>query len=432
MTSKADGMSTMKDSDFFDAAWYVKNYPDVTRTPLSPAEHFLRIGRYLGRKPNGVGEASVARTALSKASLLKIAEKAQPVAARSEPPTNSYEQYKAKIFAKMMSLTDRYSKPSDVVIETDYTGPPHATAFDSFISERQRQDSIKQMLKMLDFGIVAINPQPGVHAARNVNGEFIRYKSIRAEHDRVHRLPPTMTIHIHAFYPDVVEEMLEYFVGDAKKGKFLVTTTTKKNHKLITEIFEDKGFSRYHILLIDNKGRDIGPFLDYAIDHVSERDVICHVHTKKSPDVGGSYGEKWRNQLYGALLTQTAIDAFEGSRLGLLFPDTPRSVGWGKNLPLCGEIAGHFGRSLGTHPGPMPVGNMFFARREVAQAMRRATSKFEWPREPVAYDGTILHAIERMWTMAAEYAGFEWAAVHSPFDKEAHARRKSKSLAGHR
>src|SRR5690606_2672151 len=117
--------------------------------------------------------------------------------------------------------------------------------------------------------------------------------------------PSTMTIHIHAFYPDVVEEMLEYFVGDAKKGKFLVTTTTKKNHKLITEIFEDKGFSRYQILLIDNKGRDIGPFLDYAIDHVSERDVICHVHTKKSPDVGGSYGEKWRNQLYGALLTQT-------------------------------------------------------------------------------------------------------------------------------
>lgn len=430
MTSKADGMKTIQDLDFFDAAWYVKNYPDVTRTPLSPEEHFLRVGQYLGRKPNGAGQTSIVTTDSAKVPLSEIVEKARHAVAASEPPTNSYEQYKNKIFSKMASLTHRYSKPSDVVIETDYTGPPHATAFDSFISKRQRQDSIKQMLKMLDFGIVAINPQPGVHAARDENGEFIRYKSIRAENDKIHRLPPTMTIHIHAFYPDVVEEMLDYFVEDAKKGKFLVTTTTKRNYELITEIFNNKGFARYQILLIDNKGRDIGPFLDYAIDHVSERDVICHVHTKKSPDVGGSYGEKWRSQLYGALLTQTAIDAFEDDRLGLLFPDTPRSVGWGKNFPFCREIARHFGSSVGAHPGPMPVGNMFFARREVAQAMRRATSKFEWPREPVAYDGTILHAIERMWTRAAEFAGFEWAAIHSPFDDEEQGKRESKSTKG--
>jgi hypothetical protein len=45
--------------------------------------------------------------------------------------------------------------------------------------------------------------------------------------------------------------------------------------------------------------------------------------------------------------------------------------------------------------------------------MRDATRDFDWPREPVPYDGTILHAIERMWPIACEYAGFNWAAIHS-------------------
>jgi hypothetical protein len=426
MDNLADRIRMLVESDHFDQDWYVEYYPDVARSAMSPAEHFIRIGQPIGRRPNGKANGNESVAVIAKA---LSARKPVP---QSEPPTKTYEQYKSKIFARIATLSNRYPQPADLFIDTDYTGPPHATAFDSFISKRQEKDSVTQMLKMLDFGIVAINPQPGVHAARTASGDFIRYKSILAQTNVIETLPPSMLIHIHAFYPDVVEEMLDYFVGEAKKGRFLVTTTTKKNFKEITEIFEDRGFLAYEVLLIDNKGRDIGPFLDYAIDYSSDGDVICHVHTKKSPDVGGSYGEKWRNQLYGALLTQNAVDAFEDPRLGLLFPDTPRSVGWGKNLPFCSEIAQHFDRPLGNHPGPMPIGNMFFARREVAMAMRQATSRFSWPREPVAYDGTILHAIERMWTMAAEYAGMEWAAVHSRYVDDAGVSLKSKAASSRR
>ena len=270
---------------------------------------------------------------------------------------------------------------------------------------------------MLASGIVAINPRPGVHAARE-NGEFIRYRSLLAQATSVDQMPDSMLIHIHAFYPEIVAEMLRHFTGAARSGRFFITTTTESDQARISKIAERRGFANCRVALIKNRGRDIGPLLDHALAVASPGDVICHVHTKKSPDIGGTYGEKWRNQLYGALLGQTAIDAFRDPQLGLLFPDTPRAVGWGKNRAFCEEIAASFGVTLKPHPGPMPVGNMFFARFEVVQAMRAATQAHEWPREPVGYDGTILHAIERMWTAACEHTGHTWAGIHSAYGED--------------
>lgn len=409
MTAVKDQIRDLIDGGIFDEHWYVERYPDVRRCGMSPAEHFVRVGQHIGRKPNGRSEAERSPVSAphrpaefpsvpSKSSLLQ--------------DSSSYRSYQNKILATLNDLSARSPLSTDVDVDADYTGPIHATPFDTFISPRQREDSINQTIKMLQLGVVAINPRPGVHAARQANGDFIRYRSLLADVDVVERLPSSMLIHIHAFYPDVVEEMLTCFVGEAKSGRFLITTTTKKNYEEIRCIAADMEFSNAKIILIENNGRDIGPFLDHAIDHASAGETICHIHTKKSPDVGDSYGEKWRKSLYGALLNQTAVDAFRDDQLGLLIPDTSRAVGWGKNIPFCQAIADKMGVPLKPHPGPMPVGNMFFARGEVAQVMRHATQGMEWPREPVPYDGTVLHAIERMWTAACDKAGLEWAAIH--------------------
>ena len=353
--------------------------------------------------------------AAASANEASAAAKDAPEPAKTKAADKAYTRYMERIVAKADSLNDRQPLPVNVEIDTDYTGPAHATPFDSFFSARQREDSAIQILRMLQSGIVAINPRPGVHAARGPDGALIRYRSIASENELVQWLPSSMLVHIHAFYPDVVEEMLDRFVADARNGRFLVTTTTRKNYDALSSILEKREFSRCEVKLIDNKGRDIGPFLDHVIDHAGDEDVIFHVHTKKSPDAAGDFGEKWRRSLYGTLLTQSAVEAFDDPRLGLLFPDMSRSVGWGKNRAFCEDIAGHFDRELGAHPGPIPIGNMFAVRTEVARAMRAATERFEWPREPVAYDGTVLHAIERMWPIACEHAGLEWAAIHGRY-----------------
>lgn len=60
MTTLADKVRLFIDSGLFDEAWYVKRYPDVQRCSMPPAEHYVRIGHTLGRKPNRRQDSSAA------------------------------------------------------------------------------------------------------------------------------------------------------------------------------------------------------------------------------------------------------------------------------------------------------------------------------------------------------------------------------------
>lgn len=413
MTTFADDVRLLIESGLFDDHWYTTRYPDVARSGMSPADHYVRIGASLGRARNA---AEMVNASPAQAPIAPPAVKVRGDAVGGDSHAPTYREYRQKIFAKLDTLGGRAQHSAAVEVDTDYTGPVSATAFDTFASQRSRDDSAHQVIRMLRFGITAINPRPGVSAARQPNGDLIRYRSIPAQADAVTRVPRSMLIHIHAFYPDVVEEMLDRFEGDALRARFVITTTTKKTFEAINTILEDRGLTAPQSLLIDNRGRDIGPLLDHIVDLAADGETICHIHTKKSPDVGGSFGKKWRQSLYDALLTQAAIDAFDDPKLGLLFPDSSRCVGWGKNHSFCKTIAKAIGVALPPHPGPIPVGSMFIVRAEVARVMRDATRGTVWPREPVPYDGTILHAMERMWPIACEHVGLDWAAIHTVVD----------------
>ncbi|MFM4714845.1 glycosyltransferase [Aeromonas veronii] len=47
-----DLIREVQSSDLFDADWYLKKYPDVTKVKLSPIEHYLRYGHKLNRQPS--------------------------------------------------------------------------------------------------------------------------------------------------------------------------------------------------------------------------------------------------------------------------------------------------------------------------------------------------------------------------------------------
>src|SRR5438270_6585321 len=42
----------LKESGIFDSDWYLSEYPDVQHLNMDPAEHYLWIGRGMGRAPN--------------------------------------------------------------------------------------------------------------------------------------------------------------------------------------------------------------------------------------------------------------------------------------------------------------------------------------------------------------------------------------------
>lgn len=344
-----------------------------------------------------------------------VEKKSRPKRTEQQGP---YEEYRDKIIGKLNDVLAIPTANDDVEIDLDFTGPALGSPFETVASPSARDESERQIRRMIRAGIIAVNPRPGVHASRDNTGELLRYRCLSADATTISNLPDNFLVHIHTFYPDILEEILGYFSSTALNGRFIITTTTSKNFDDVEEILDNLVLPRAKTLLISNSGRDIGPFLDHIVDIANEGDVLVHVHTKKSPDVGGDYGVKWRKSLYGALLNQSAVDAFDERDLGLIFPDSSRAVGWGANRNYCQEIADRIDLELPFHPGPIPVGNMFAARFEVAKAMQDATSGMTWPREPVPYDGSILHAIERMWPQVCGKAGFDWAAIWR-HDKEA-------------
>jgi lipopolysaccharide biosynthesis protein len=62
-----------------------------------------------------------------------------------------------------------------------------------------------------------------------------------------------------------------------------------------------------------------------------------------------------------------------------------------------------------------PVGSMFWARVPALSALLGLGLRWEdYPEEPVPYDGTILHAIERMLPIVATASGGTILLSHVP------------------
>ena len=102
--------------------------------------------------------------------------------------------------------------------------------------------------------------------------------------------------------------------------------------------------------------------------------------------------------------------------LGLVFPDDPHVVGWGENGALAASLAESLG--LGELPKGhfnFPVGTMFWARTEALRPLVELDLGWDdYPLEPLPYDGTMLHAIERLLPFVAAKAGYRSAVTQVP------------------
>ena len=101
--------------------------------------------------------------------------------------------------------------------------------------------------------------------------------------------------------------------------------------------------------------------------------------------------------------------------LGLVFPDDPNCVGWSNNKSQASVIAERIGlKKLPCHFN-FPVGTMFWAKRGALSKLY--DEKFTWddfPKEPIGYDGTMLHAIERLIPSIVKKSGYNYKLTYMP------------------
>lgn len=220
-----------------------------------------------------------------------------------------------------------------------------------------------------------------------------------------------VALHLHVYYPDMLADMLERLGRNRACPDLFISVPDELVAQSVRAQVRDDGVRRVQVRVVPNVGRDIAPLLTAFGAHLVENyDIVGHVHTKKSADIAdAATGSAWHRFLMENLLGGKApmADVVLGrmasdASIGLVFPDDPHFVDWGTNRPHAETLAARLGLGeLPKHP-VFPVGSMFWARADTLRPL--VDLKLVWsdyPSEPLPYDGSMLHAIERLLPLVA-------------------------------
>ncbi len=229
---------------------------------------------------------------------------------------------------------------------------------------------------------------------------------------------PSFALHVHGYYTDDLAADVKARRAYRLARRIVITTDTEKKADEIDRIMRAEGLNP-NILLVPNRGRDILPFMDlFAPGGAAGKDEVwCHLHQKRS--IGSTRpGDVWRRFLLRILLgddkeISDAITRIGDPSVGLVAPFEPHHVGWNASRALLPRFADRLPGPLPANPLVFPVGNMFWVRRPVVEAMNALFGPdYPWPNEPIANDGTEFHLIERLWPAMAAQCGLEAVFLH--------------------
>ncbi|MBA4749956.1 MAG: glycoside hydrolase family 99-like domain-containing protein [Alphaproteobacteria bacterium] len=228
----------------------------------------------------------------------------------------------------------------------------------------------------------------------------------------------SLAIVIHAFYPDVLKEMLEDIAG-INKGKKLYITTPLEKEKTVEKILRASKLD-YVLMPVNNKGRDVLPFLKIIPQVYNEgHQYILKLHTKKSLHL--ATGDDWRRDIMHKLTAShhvaTVYRLFEeNADIGIIGPEghlVSMGTYWGSNAETVVQLSQRMGVSKETVSTlSFFAGNMFyFKRAALAPLLCLALEEEDFEEERGQLDGTLAHAIERLMSVSLVSAGMRLASI---------------------
>lgn len=239
---------------------------------------------------------------------------------------------------------------------------------------------------------------------------------------------------MHLYYEDMIEGMLKYAENMPEDSDIYITVVNSVMHDKV--LFLLKRISslrqRTDIRIIQNRGRDISSLLIGVKDVVHKYDLVLFIHDKRTPQINKMcVGEDFGKICYENLIptkdyVKNVIALFErNQRLGLLIPPFP-SFGvlfilsgneWGPNfentLQLSHELGLHVPMALDKR-AMAPYGTCFWFRPQALKKLfERDWEYADFPSEPNKIDGTILHAVERIYPYVVQDAGYYMGFIMS-------------------
>ncbi|ALP62202.1 rhamnan synthesis F family protein [Paraburkholderia caribensis] len=307
-----------------------------------------------------------------------------------------------------------------------------------------RDESIRQFVRSWRSGMATRKPAPGFNLSlyaqqhdigvENPFAHFIRagrptgawmQRLINVGAPIVGAGPaPKCALHIHAFYPELVHDILARLGKNKLECDIFVSVRSESDADAVRATVTAINKGRIEIEVVQNRGRDIGPFFTQFASRFEQYDVVGHVHTKKSVDLRNpEFVENWVRFLLENLIggVHASADAILSrfrteADLGIVYADDPHLQGWSENKPFAAPLAQRMGlEQLPDGDFSFPVGTMFWARPRALKLMFGLGLDWtDYPEEPLPYDGSILHAIERLLPLVVQAQGFSSAVTFVP------------------
>ena len=239
---------------------------------------------------------------------------------------------------------------------------------------------------------------------------------------------------MHLYFEDLIPYCFEYSMNMPDSADIIITTDTIGKCTAVKNYIAENGIDsgKVKVIQIENRGRDVSALLVGTAPYLYNYDLICFMHDKKVAQLrwgfsGYDFSERcFKNLLGSKCLVNNIISLFEkNDRLGVLYPLPPNhaeyngNLGnqWGPNFEVTKKLANKLDIKAPLDDGKevvAPLGTMFWFR---PQALKKLIdygwTYSDFPEEPNKIDGTILHAIERLYCLSAQDAGFFSATVMS-------------------
>ncbi|MEA2977680.1 MAG: hypothetical protein QOF19_3200, partial [Alphaproteobacteria bacterium] len=422
----------------FDAAWYLAQYPDVAAAKLNPLVHYIRWGAIEGRGPGSVDKPAAIRT---------------PQQA-GNPFTNETSPEELEDFARRRLLLQRerdfvtlrddslfdakfYLSPSAAIYERDDAIVEFLDHWDAQdLYEGAAQDYMRRPCAGFHPKIYAhensefyytlgVNPLSHFIRSGKPDGPWCHEVITPNSGMPAGDLKLRVAIHGHFYYADLAKDFLSRVSANRTPCDLFLTTDDGAKSRALRKVTRGYDRGEVSIRIVPNRGRDIGALLTaFGPDLLNEYDIIGHVHGKRSLAAGDQeIGKRWREFLWQNLLGDSypMMDVIIGSlaadkALGLVFPCDPHVVDWDHNRKIAESLARRMGIEEQLPPFfDFPVGTMFWCRANALRPLFDLKLGWEdYPDEPIASDGTILHAVERLLPFVVQKAGYRFCTTYVP------------------